>query len=121
MTRLAAKYLTTTDCCVRCSDGPTVAPDGMGPTTDAASVVLLFRCDLGHCWSRSFRRADLKRHPAKAGAAPRRHLASRAVATTATTTITRADHADEVSMRRAARQPAPGTGWNPTRRAWEPR
>src|SRR5665647_2551966 len=130
MTRLPAKYLTTTDRCIRCSDRPTVAPDGLGPTTDASTIVLLFRCDLGHCWERSFRRADLNHGKAKATAAPRRHVATRAVTTTAPTTTGNgngnADHEDEANLlSKAARQPSPKTGWLgacvPSLGAWVPR
>jgi|GEM_PF-6257821 len=128
MTRTAAKYADVTDNCVRCPlDQPLVASDGMGPTTDAASVVLMFRCEAGHCWTRSYRRADLKGHPAKATTRPaRRHLADRAVTTTAgtTTTATTADCtidcADEANMTsKATRQPGPRTRWCPDRQAWQ--
>ena len=121
MTRLAAKYRDVTDCCVRCSDQPTVRPDGLGPTTDAAAVVLLFRCEAGHCWQRTFRRSDLKQGPAKATTARRRHLANRSLITTATTARTTNDCTDEsiAERSRAARQPSPRTGWNPDRRVWQ--
>jgi hypothetical protein len=123
MTRLPTKYLDTVDLCVRCPpDRPTVAPDGLGSSTDAASVVLLFRCPAGHCWQRAFRRADLTHRPAKAGAARRRHVATRsATTTTPAGTITTNDNADEAHMSRAARQPSPWTCWNPDRRTWQAR
>lgn len=116
MTRLTTKYLAITDRCIRCpTNQPLVAPDGTGSTTDAGSVVLTYRCTLGHCWQRRWARSDLKRGPAKATTAPRRHLA-----TTATTTPN-ADHTDVAHLSKAVRQPSPWTGWNPTRRAWEAR
>jgi|BarGraNGADG00212_1021973.scaffolds.fasta_scaffold08254_2 hypothetical protein len=117
MTRLAAKYLDAVDNCVRCpTDRPPVHPDGMGSTTDARSVVLAYRCDLGHCWERSFRRSDLKSGPVKVSAARRRHLA-----TTATATIDCADDCTERTGTGTGRTPAPATGWHPTRRLWLPR
>jgi hypothetical protein len=124
VTRLAMKYRDTVDLCVRCpTDRPTVHPDGTGPTTDSEHVVLTYRCAIGHCWTRSVRRADLTQRPAKASAGPRRHLASRAVATTApTTTTTINDCTDDCTARtRAGRTPAPATGWHPERRLWVPR
>jgi hypothetical protein len=123
MSRLATKYADVTDNCVRCPDRATVHPDGMGSTTDSASVALMFRCRLGHCWTRSYRRADLKRAPAKASAGPRHHVATRSVTTTTpTTTPTTIDHEDAANLlSKAARQPGPKTTWNPTRRLWQPR
>ena len=124
MTRLAAKYADVTDNCTRCPlDQPLLAPDGLGSSTDAATIVLAYRCGSGHCWTRSYRRADLTQRPAKASAGPRRHVATRAVTagtTTARTTID-ADRTDEANTTRSARQPSPKTGWNPDRRAWEAR
>jgi len=119
MSRLAAKYRDTTDRCVRCPlDRPTVAPDGLGPTTDSRSVVLAYRCTAGHCWTRTFRRSDLTHPPAKASTGPRRHLANRP---TTTTTTTNADHEDESNLRpgKAGRQPSPRTRWCPDLRAWQ--
>jgi len=70
MTALAMKYRGTVDRCSRCpTDGPTVAPDALGSTTDSEHVALMYRCEAGHCWERTLRRADLTHRPAKAGAA----------------------------------------------------
>jgi hypothetical protein len=122
MTRLSAKYRDTTDVCIRCADRPTSPPDGMGSGTDAEHVALMYRCEAGHCWQRTFRRADIKGHPANATSAPRRHVANRVATTTApTTTTTDADHTDVAHLSKATRQPSPRTTWHPTRRLWEPR
>jgi hypothetical protein len=125
MTRLPTKYRDMTDHCVRCTERPTVHPDGLGTSTDARTVVLMYRCAAGHCWERTFRRADLNHGKAKASTAQRRHLAMRPVTgtTTPTSPTTTSDCTDEVitERTRAGRTPAPATGWNPERRAWLPR
>jgi hypothetical protein len=122
MTRLSAKYVAAVDSCTRCPDRPLVAPDGMGTGTDAGSVVLTYRCTLGHCWERTFTRSAIKRGTTKATAARRRHLATTAATATTATTATTNDNADDCTERtRAARQPSPKTGWHPDRRLWLPR
>ena len=118
MTRLSAKYVAAVDSCTRCPGRPSVHPDGTAGT-DATTIVLTYRCTLGHCWQRTWARSDLKRGPAKATTAPRRHLAT--TPTPTATTINDCTDESITDRNRASRQPGPRTGWHPERRAWLPR